>query len=901
MDRTFLEEDTHLRKTINIIDDHISTLSEQYQKEKDEMSGGVVSNDDYQNFKYHQNYCLSLQRDITEYKSLKDEPYFARIDLEDTNKKEDESKAYYIGNTSYSKGLDHIIFDWRSDYGEIYYQKNSTSFSLEKSTKRLLLRRSYLISNGILKKYKNEYSEFNGENTDDIIDPFLIDIIRERKNSRSIKDIIRSIQAEQYSIIQKPLDKNIVVQGCAGSGKTMILLHRLSYLMFNNKYLNGSNFNIISPNMYLNQQMSQLSGILEIDQIPILTHEEFYSDIYSSYKSKIRDNSIKREVRYSSQMYKTLYSKDFYDLFEVSFVERDKFLLVDKDIKKFSNIKKLITQIVPDITFSNDSYTSEIENINLILAQYNQLKSRRLIIEELLETSNPNSYQNRIKSQKSRMRALKVELENKYLEYLIKCDDKVFELSTNRLTLAKDIETTNVSIEALNKIKNSISIPGTIIDEPFLINFFENVFPLHQSKYSSINIDQISEIIKAESKQLLNLQQQMNSQSSFLSKILNFSKIKKIKQLDGRIRVRIDKLCEHVLDSLKKQIESSAKIISTLETELLFLEDTKNEKLQFLDENNLLSKFDLKSTYLEWLDIRIPYDDVTNSIIQLENDLKKTRSELSLLKDINQDTLNFLIDHRNSYESLANNDFSFFSKLVRQLITNVPKSDVENIINTINKPSLFLRLLFCKLAFGKVLNKKHYFIDEAQTFSRSEYRLLFSLLDNGSVFNLFGDQLQSVNPDKDTTDFKSLNDLIRFDYLELNRNYRNTVQIAEYNNASFDLKILPIGVDGPKVKELDSNMFNETLLNLQLQLEKNRVALIVKDVLSFKESKLYINKPSNIRLSDLANLNEIMLYDIETIKGLEFEIVLVCAADMTKNEKYLSFTRALSELIIIYN
>ena len=68
------------------------------------------------------------------------------------------------------------------------------------------------------------------------VDPFLMDILIKNRHIHKLTDIIKTIQSNQNSIIRQPLNSNLIVQGCAGSGKTMIMLHRLSYLKFNNPY-----------------------------------------------------------------------------------------------------------------------------------------------------------------------------------------------------------------------------------------------------------------------------------------------------------------------------------------------------------------------------------------------------------------------------------------------------------------------------------------------------------------------------------------------------------------------------------------------------------------------------------------------------------------------------------------
>lgn len=68
----------------------------------------------------------------------------------------------------------------------------------------------------------------------DITDFFLRKALLRNKNKSGIESIIQTIQEKQDKIRLLPQNQSFVVQGCAGSGKTMVLLHRLRYLLFNN-------------------------------------------------------------------------------------------------------------------------------------------------------------------------------------------------------------------------------------------------------------------------------------------------------------------------------------------------------------------------------------------------------------------------------------------------------------------------------------------------------------------------------------------------------------------------------------------------------------------------------------------------------------------------------------------
>ncbi|HEX5366176.1 MAG TPA: hypothetical protein VFW63_05880 [Acidimicrobiales bacterium] len=53
--------------------------------------------------------------------------------------------------------------------------------------------------------------------------------------SGELADIVATIQAAQYEVISRPLDELLVVQGGPGTGKTLVGLHRVSWLLFNER------------------------------------------------------------------------------------------------------------------------------------------------------------------------------------------------------------------------------------------------------------------------------------------------------------------------------------------------------------------------------------------------------------------------------------------------------------------------------------------------------------------------------------------------------------------------------------------------------------------------------------------------------------------------------------------
>lgn len=250
----------------------------------------LISAPDYDAEKYKR--VLELNAEISsarakmrEFKPFFDEPYFARMDLTDDK---EGYNSYYIGKRG-DEGLE--IVDWRAPLARKYYQKSRTSFSINDYDYKLILRRALRTKSGKVLDVKNEYlslsdyltkEEIGGRDEELIFDPFLREILESRKEKQEITDIIETIQEKQYEIITLPENEQFVLQGVAGSGKTMILLHRLSYIMYNNESIRPSDVLVITPSDSFNAFIDELSAILELERVRTSTLDQYFLNILKS-------------------------------------------------------------------------------------------------------------------------------------------------------------------------------------------------------------------------------------------------------------------------------------------------------------------------------------------------------------------------------------------------------------------------------------------------------------------------------------------------------------------------------------------------------------------------------------------------------------------------------------------
>lgn len=192
------------------------------------------------------------------------DPYFAKLIFTDTN--DNEEFMGYIGRVSVGDiqtENDEKIVDWRAPIADLYYNGrvgNSSYVALNKEYNvDLKLKRQIVFKNG---EVSSIYDFEDKISNDEFLTPFLTQSADNR-----LKSIVSTIQEEQNKIIRLPISKNMVVQGVAGSGKTTVALHRLSYLIYNyKKYANADEFLIISPNEIFMSYISSILVDLEADK-----------------------------------------------------------------------------------------------------------------------------------------------------------------------------------------------------------------------------------------------------------------------------------------------------------------------------------------------------------------------------------------------------------------------------------------------------------------------------------------------------------------------------------------------------------------------------------------------------------------------------------------------------------
>lgn len=210
--------------------------------------------------------------DLVRYEKARRKPYFGRIDFKDPNVKGDES--YYIGRVGIAKNnSEPVVLDWRAPIASVYYESGLgpcqyTVSSEGTFTIDLKRKRTYEIENDHLKDFFDSDVVAN----DELLTKYLA------KNKKAVLgEIIATIQKEQNLIIRRSPKTNIIVQGVAGSGKTTVAMHRISYILYNySDDFRPEDFYIIGSNRILLNYITGVLPELDVYGIRQMTMEQLF-------------------------------------------------------------------------------------------------------------------------------------------------------------------------------------------------------------------------------------------------------------------------------------------------------------------------------------------------------------------------------------------------------------------------------------------------------------------------------------------------------------------------------------------------------------------------------------------------------------------------------------------------
>lgn len=455
LDSEIKHEKEYLKKVESVLNEEIDEMTDEVQKKMTEVNDikrqiYEEKNDDslYNQDAIRNVYAVESKVDqinkkidkIELYKRAASIPYFGKITCDFNNDKEN----VYIGITSVEKDNNFFVYDWRSPIASLFYNYELGEASYKIDTKEIKCN----IDRKIQFKIKDGELIRCFDSSINIDDEYLQEMLS-NTNDKKLTNIISTIQKEQNQIIRNVDDKNLLVQGTAGSGKTVVALHRIAYLLYRDAKLESKNILIISPNEIFSDYISDVLPELGEKNTKCFTLTSYLESYLNSYK-------IEPYVKYISRIE------------DEECKDTSKKLNVSKELKRF--VKNYYNEFNFTRKFTIGTETFHSKDINYMFNEkYKRLciKDRfRRIAEYIcnqLGIKNKDFY-NKIKNYLISNSNINLDIYEVYKEFLKSQKLSTFLIDNDTIKYEDVMNILNIYFY-VNGVKKDLSLKHVVIDE----------------------------------------------------------------------------------------------------------------------------------------------------------------------------------------------------------------------------------------------------------------------------------------------------------------------------------------------------------------------------------------------------------------------------------------------------
>lgn len=352
-----------------------------------------------------------------EIEDLINSPYFGKISFIEAG----VCDEIYIGKYGYfnEKDYEPVVIDWRAPIASLFYhgglgkaEYNAPNGKIEADING---RRQFLIKNSKMLGMFDSEVEVRDE---------ILQYVLSSNTQNKLKDIIMTIQKEQDRIIRYDRQGTVLVNGVAGSGKTTIALHRVAYLIYNNRKQLEDKIMILGPNNIFMDYISQVLPTLGEESVKqnnlydfvreaigfegnVLESEDFIEAVMSGDEELKADYVYKRSFEYLKNLdsYVKSLERDLYPIKEIMFngkvlFTEDEIAKMMKDdfaymplMKRGLRVKRVIisrlkyerNELVREINLKYKNLKRDVIDNNMVI---DKTRSRREEIRRVIEKVN---------------------------------------------------------------------------------------------------------------------------------------------------------------------------------------------------------------------------------------------------------------------------------------------------------------------------------------------------------------------------------------------------------------------------------------------------------------------------------------------------------------------------------
>ena len=788
------------------------------------------------------------------YAAIFSNPYFTHLEIEASD---DETLQVMLSDLP---ELDHQIQIGSSSYilpfrqsaeapmlsalFEQYSNKRAGSFQVnvrgQVTNYRNNLLRDVSISNRKLENVVQYYPDLTDEAHIDA-DELLEKRLEENRSDAQLRNIIKTLQSSQFQIIRAPIDESFVVQGCAGSGKTQCLLHRLFFLRAELDDRGWQKVLLITPSQLFRNYSRDLMRRFKLTDVRNTSVSNLYQELLSVFDTRFKNRQYQFEL--TEEFLPDEYLRQVYDKSEIRKIEGEIERAIASHIQEAQRLLN-----IPDSPRPIDAkWTAEL--VRRLETEIEQFDHQ----ENML--SDDSEYQ-------------------EHRNALERGEKEIAVLARRRETLEESAVRLEQEQSQYERLRMEIELA-----EGELKSWKEQ-----QAAYlAELRQRHTQTMEKAASQSSFSLSEWDSYRKSLFS-MLDAEEAYGNKYRHAReTEAYLEEICELSRQDMKEFTGNKTERVWLHR----FSERKKNqeEQLQKVTERiyEITAGIELHSDWLRLFAEQ--YEGVLNYRREYRAGLERARYYLTRLESsvFEQEVWNALAPLKEKCG-------------IRTIHTESTEDGHQRQIRILYKSDLLFYLkIYLRLHTIESLPEYHMIcIDEGQDLHSADYQMLRSLFPKASV-NVFGDTAQTLHNSCGILDWEADTGIERL-YV-LHTNYRNTPAIVEFCNQTFGQTMKYIG----KSLDKDRPQVCKDYQTLQKAVQDDESVVIVKDRAAFeafcREIRLEQDEFTFLdTTADMAVDGKRQCYSVFAAKGLEFPHVLVYAKNMTFNQKTVACTRAMQKL-----
>lgn len=667
-------------------------------------------------------------------------------------------------------------------------------------------------------------------------DELLEEKLQENRNNPALRNIIATLQRMQFEIIEANAEESFVVQGCAGSGKSQCLLHRLFFFRDTLSQEGWNHVLLLTPTQLFRNYSAELIRRYQLSGIENRSIADLYRILLNSYDVRFKNRQYQYEL--SEEYLPDEYLHEVYNSSAIAEIDSE----ISRAIRKYVEAGCVALGIDVPARITNTQISGLINRLDEEMKSFDERESVLQQDEEYAKNRKQyEKLQRRLDNLQKRKDRLQDEYgqlieDSKQIEGLQQALDEAEQERAEWLAQREADRTT--ALQTLQELEHRWNNGNDI------------QMPARYAQQLCIVQDILwGERFRADEEYACFLDEYCNQTRNELQLITK-------NLTTERTTIRQEKRKETIAGNLQQLDADIISLTAEIEEYAEWLRN-RSERNEGEKSRRTLRRYEMERAryFLSRIESAVFEREVWNALTPLKEKYHIQTLQIEELKD----------GHQKETRILYKSDLLFYLKIYVALYPDAVLPDYR---------------LIC--------------VDEGQDLHKADYDMLHWLYPK-AVFNVFGDTDQVLHTACGIHDWQSDTGIRKM--YTLNKNYRNTAAIVEFCNQTFKSSMEYIGKvrhlerphkisDSMKMKTIVARDDMVVIVRDRNAFERFCVS-VGKPVSNFEYLDTKAEAPTG---------KKIPCYSIFAAKGLEFRKVVVFPLNMTVNQKVVACTRAMEEL-----